>query len=151
MSDNIINVEFGEGILRIAARCPRASATKRGYSPDRAEEIAAIISNVSEQVSRSTFSIHLDVPLDASIDELKAKFEEVARNAGRQACDHCIAVFANAVVDLCYPSAAVAIDRARAQICCTCSVQRPIRLRSRALKFARERFQEQATERSISS
>jgi|SRR5882672_1639367 len=105
MSDNIINVEFGRGNTQDSLRDVLArAATKRGYSPDRAEEIAAIISNVSEQVSRSTFSIHLDVPLDASIDELKAKFEEVARNAGRQACDHCIAVFANAVVDLCYPS-----------------------------------------------
>jgi hypothetical protein len=109
--DNVIEVDFGaanrprdediaELIRRGIAPTLEQNAVRRGYSPERANEIAGIVGQAAQRMFSYTLQFNIT---DAPVDD-PAKFaRHVAGLVGQQVAEHCARELARVVNDIAYP------------------------------------------------
>jgi hypothetical protein len=105
--DNVISIDFGarrgedESIRHLARPQLERAAKQRGYSPDRADELAALMeATVARMLAYSVNSTSLQLPTDLD-DQTFAS--EVVKVVGKQVAQHCANEFARAVVNIADP------------------------------------------------
>jgi hypothetical protein len=109
--DNVIEVDFGAAtrqreediadlIRRGIAPTLEQNALRRGYSPERADEIAGIVGEAAKRMF--LYSVQFNIA-DAPVDDPAAFARHVASLVGQQVAEHCTRELAKVVNDIAYP------------------------------------------------
>ncbi len=108
--DNVISINFGARreeendptyLQRNVQPLLESTAKKRGFSPDRAAELATLIHATATRM----FAYHVNVTTKVPESPLdyEAFGNEVAKAIGQQVAAHCVKEIALAVIETAYP------------------------------------------------
>lgn len=99
----VIDLDKQRFIGTLRAEYERA-ATKRGYSPERANEIAKIVADAMERIDNMAVSVSVPSPDSLTRENTETFAHEVAKATARQVAMFCVEQLSIAAVDLAYPA-----------------------------------------------